>query len=110
MSSDRHKFDLCLASCGRSLLHISQLMEVHDAHQVLPDPLMKSSPFHNFQVEPLDLSENWTLNTGQWQDLGEDPDVCHTVHGQNLRQALHCSKDYFGSGPCNENTVFICCL
>lgn len=66
MSFDRHKFDLCLASCGRNLLHISQLMEVHDALQVLPGPLMKNSPFHNFQVEPLDLSENWTLNTGQW--------------------------------------------
>lgn len=107
MSSDRHMPDLCLASYGRNLLHTSQPMEVPDAPRVLSGPQMKSSLGHSFQVEAPDLSENLSLNTGQWRGVEDDLEVCHTVLGQNLSQGLHCSNGYFGSAPCKENTVVL---
>lgn len=85
-------------------------MEVPGAHQVLSSPQMKSNLCRSFQVEAPDLSENLILNTGQWRGVEDDLEVCRSVRGQNPAQALHYSDGYFGSAPCEENTVVLICL
>ncbi len=82
-------------------------MEVHCASQVLEGPQMKSSLRHSYLVEAPDLSDSLSLNTGQWQGMEVDLEVCHSVHGQSPAQALHCGNGYCGSAPCKENTVVI---
>lgn len=107
MRCDRHTPALWLASYGRNLLHTSQLMEVPDAPQVPSSPQMKSNLGHSFQVEAPDLSDSLSLNTGQWRGLEDNLEVCRSVRGQNLAQALQCSNGYFGSAPCEENSVVL---
>lgn len=109
MSSDRHMLDQCWASYGRNLLHTSQLTDVPGAPQDLSSPQMRNSWGRSLQVEAPDLSENLTLNTGQWRGVEDDLEVCRSVRGQNPTQALHCSNGYFGSAPCKENTVALSC-
>lgn len=92
--------DLCLASYDQNLLHTAQLTGVPEAPQVLSSPLMKSSLRHSFQMGAPDLSDSLTLNAGQWRDVKDDLEVCHSVHAQSPAQALHCSSGYFGSAPC----------
>lgn len=105
--SGRHMPDLWLASYGRNHLHISQLMEVPGAPQVLSSPQMKSSLGHSFQEEAPDLSENLSLKTGQRRGVEDYFEVYCSVHGQNPGQVLHCSTGYSAFAPCKEYTVVL---
>lgn len=107
VSSDKHTPVLWLASYGRILPHTSQLREGRCGPRVLSGPQMKSSLCHTAQVEAPGLSDNLSLNTGQWRGAEDGLEVCRSVRGQNLARALHCKNGCFESVLCNESAVHI---
>lgn len=100
MNSGRHKPDLWLAFYWRNLLHIVQPLEVLDDPLMRVSPPMKSSLGRRQQVEAPDLSESLILNTGQWQGVVDDLEVCHNVRGLTQAQALQSRSGFLGSVPC----------